>query len=149
VALVFCALIDPPAKKLFLFRLEGFVGFRRRHGVVRVGGEEAFDKLAFVRLARNDGHRTALRLRRGVLREVQAEPGLSRRGVGTVTAKAVFREHRPDVAIKAQVCRCCRGAKQQGQGTDSREETEHERHTLGGMQYIREGLNGRVGRMEI
>ena len=79
---------------------------------VVVGGEDAVDHLAFVRLAGRDGARLD-----GHLPPVEPQVGLSRGAVRAVAGEAVFGQDRPDVAIEAQLFgrRGNRGRKQQEQ----------------------------------
>ena len=89
---------DPGLELLLLDRGKLLVDRRRRHDFVVVGGEDAVDHFALVRLAGHDSADLD-----GHLPPVEPQVGLSRGTVRPVAGKAVFGQDRPDVAIEAQL----------------------------------------------
>jgi len=106
---------DPAAEDVDLRRGEPrLVRVRRRHDLVLVRGDDAFDERADLRLARDEGF-----LRQGGFPHVQAELGLAVRLVLPVAAEAVVREDGQDVPAEAHGLRRAEG---QGEGEEGAEQ---------------------------
>ena len=89
---------DPCLEFLLLYRRELLVDRWRRHHFVFIGGEDAVDHLALVRLAGRDGPRLD-----GHLAPVETQAGLSRGTIRPVAGKAVLGQDRPDFPIEVQL----------------------------------------------
>ena len=109
VRLILSPLSDPALEQILLRTRELLVRVRRRHQVVGVFGEDAFDQLALVGLAGNEGL-----LRDGVLAHIEAELGLALLLVGAVAEEAVVREDGSDVAVVIHPLRASGGRGESG-----------------------------------
>ena len=92
--LILRALGDPALEQILLRAGEFLVRVRRRHEVIGVLGEDAFDELARVRLAGDESLGGD-----GGLAHIEAELGLALLLVRAVAVKAVVGKNRPDVAV--------------------------------------------------
>ncbi len=107
VRLILGPLGNPLPQSGLLLGGQRFVRGRRRHPVVGIVGEDPPHELTVVRPARRQDrglHRC------GAL--VQSQPGLPRSTIRPVTAEAVFRQQRPDVAVVSQILRLGSGGLQ-------------------------------------
>ena len=113
------ALGDPATQDIHLLLGQpGLVGLGRRHELILVGGDDAFDQGADVRLAGHEGF-----LGDGRLADVQPQLGLAVRFVLAVAAEAVVGEDGQDVAAEADRLR-------RGSGEGERQEGEEQRGRL-------------------
>ena len=107
-----------------MFRFEFLVGFRRRHEVVHIGGDDALVERAFVRVACDDGGAAFFGAFEEAFLGVEAEACFAGAGVRAVAEEAVFGEERTDVAIELDVCEGWEAC--EGDGWQREEEDFHE-----------------------
>jgi hypothetical protein len=84
------ALLDPANESRSFDVGERQMRIRSGHHHLGVGAEDAPDQFAAVRIAGDDGPSTRRQLAKGDLGHVQAQGGLARAVVGTVTLEAAI-----------------------------------------------------------
>ena len=90
----------------------------RWHVIVGIGGEDALDHLAHLRLAGQKGFRLD-----GGVAHIQAQVGLALFGIRPVAEEALVREDGTYIAIELHLRGCCR--QQGGEGDDDKKKPVH------------------------
>ena len=97
------ARLDPLFEQHLLGGGEPLVRFRRRHHHGGVGGMNAGDQLARLRIARHNSA-GSVAVGGGSLSRVEPQFGLPLGRIGAMAGEAVFRQDRQDVAIVPESC---------------------------------------------
>ena len=92
---------DPAPEEFLLGRRQRFVRFFLRHDIFGVVREDAFDDLALLGLAGDDGDLPALAGLQRFFTDIQAQAAFARLRIEAVAMKAGVRHDRSDVAVEA------------------------------------------------
>ena len=97
--LVFRAFGNPAPQSVFFRRGQRLFRLRWRYEIIGIGGVDAMDQLALLRLSRCHGLFTVM-IRDGTIALIQPQIGLAALFIEAVAAKALVREDGPDIAIE-------------------------------------------------
>jgi hypothetical protein len=114
MALILGTFGDPALEEFFFGGGEFFVGVWRGHEVIGIGGEDAFDDGAGVRVAGGDGFGFD-----GVGADVEAEVAFAMVLIGPVAGVAVFGEDGSDVPVERDLSGVRGGGSEEEEGREA------------------------------